>query len=412
LAKKWEYRDDMFCSIMNNIGVVYQKMNLLDSSIVYFQKAYEFPNKLPFNRPRAISIVNYGITLRLKGDYVSAIQKTHEGIGDLKQFKLTPKILEGYENIQQCYEKLGKFDSALYYAKKFFVLKDSVFTQNTRKQIANMESLQALEKSNKEVALKDLELERERSNRKVVFLILAVIAITALVFTMAYFIIRNKNKLLNKNEKVIKESLYEKELLLSEVHHRVKNNLQLVSSMLDLQQKYLKDEEAINAINNSKNRVQSMSLIHQTLYQNGKYGYVDTKDYITKVANIVGQSLKTTTTIQMDYHLQSLNLLLDYAIPLGLITNELITNAMKYAFGNRPTGTIRIQFKKEADHLILQVEDDGIGVNELEMAEAKSFGLKLIRSLCRQIDADLSVKNENGTKVKLVIRNFKLYEQV
>jgi two-component sensor histidine kinase len=85
---------------------------------------------------------------------------------------------------------------------------------------------------------------------------------------------------------------------------------------------------------------------------------------------------------------------------------------MKYAFGNRPTGTIRIQFKKEADHLILQVEDDGIGVNELEMAEAKSFGLKLIRSLCRQIDADLSVKNENGTKVKLVIRNFKLYEQV
>jgi two-component sensor histidine kinase len=412
LLHKLEFRGDMFCSILNNIGVVYQKMNLLDSSIYYFQKSYQFPNKLPYNLSRSISIVNYGISLKLKGNYLQAIQKTHEGIYELKTFHLTPKILEGYNNLEQCFEKLGRFDSALFYNKIYNILKDSVFTQDTKKQIAAMESQQALEKSNKEIAVKNLELEKEKGKKKIVVLVLILIAITALAVTLAYFIIRSKNKLLNKNEKEIKESLYEKELLLSEVHHRVKNNLQLVSSMLDLQQKYLKDEEAINAINNSKNRVQSMSLIHQTLYQNGKYGYVDTKDYITKVANVVLQSLKMDVNIKIDFNLDSLLLLLDYAIPLGLITNELITNAVKYAFKNKLDGKIFIELKKIDDYLVLKVEDDGIGVNEIQMTEAKSFGLKLIKSLCRQIDAEFVVKNENGTKISLIIRNFKLYEQV
>lgn len=412
IRHKWEYRDDMFCSILNNIGVVYQKMNLLDSSIFYFQKSYQFPNKLPYSLPRSISIVNYGISLNLMGNYIQAIQKTHEGINELKTFHLTPKILEGYYNLEQCFEKLGRFDSALYYNRIYFSLKDSVFTQETKKQIASMESQQALEKSNKEIALKNLELEKEKGKKKIVLLILTLIVITTFAITLAYLIIRGKNKLLNRSEKEIKENLYEKELLLSEVHHRVKNNLQLVSSMLDLQQKYLKDEEAINAINNSKNRVQSMALIHQTLYQNGKYGYVDTRDYITKVVNVVLNSFNNGSDIKISYDLDSIRLLLDYAIPLGLITNELITNAMKYAFVNRKEGKIFVEFKKEGSNLILRVGDDGIGVDESQMIEAKSFGLKLIKSLCRQVEAEFLVKNENGTKVVLIIRNFKLYGQV
>lgn len=407
-----EYKDDQYCSILNNIGVVYQKMNLLDSSVIYFNKVYEFPNKLPFNKARAISIVNSGKTLFLKKEYQASIKKNKEGIFELKQFGFSPKIVEGYNNLVQCFEAINQYDSALVYNKKYFMYKDSVFTQNTKKQIAELESMQSLERKNKELAEKNFEIEKEKNKQLFITWVLVFIAITAFAITIAFYTIKKKNKLLFKNEIAIKQNLYEKELLLSEVHHRVKNNLQLVNSMLDLQQKYLKDPEAINAINNSKNRILSMSLIHQTLYQNGKYGYVDTKDYFERVTNIVVQSLKNDTTINCIFHIQSLSLLLDYAIPMGLITNELITNACKYAFINKPTGTITISLYKENNILFLKVEDDGIGTNEEVMKNAKSFGLKLIKSLCRQLEANLHIKNELGTKITLEIRNFKLYEQV
>ena len=407
-----ENRDDQYCSILNNIGVVYQKMKMLDSSMFYFNKVYEFPNKLPYNRARAISIVNSGITLFLMSDYQAAIKKTREGLYELKTFNLTPKMLEGYSNLVQCFEKMNQYDSALIYNKKYFLFKDSVFTQNTKKQIADLESQQSLVRKNKELNEKTFEIEKEKNKQLLITWALVFIGITAIAIAIAYFVIRTKNKLLSKNELIIKQSLYEKELLLSEVHHRVKNNLQLVSSMLDLQQKYLKDAEAINAINNSKNRVLSMSLIHQTLYQNGKYGYVDTKDYFEKVTDIVVQSLKKETEIKTICNIESLQLLLDYAIPLGLITNELITNACKYAFVNKTKGTITISLHKNQNLLELVVEDDGIGADEETMINAKSFGLKLIKSLCRQLEAELIVKNKNGTKITLEIRNFKLYEQI
>jgi hypothetical protein len=269
--KHLEYKDDQYCSIVNNIGVVYQKMNLLDSSLIYFNEVYKFPNKLPYNKARAISIVNCGKTLFLKKDYQASIKKNKEGIFELQQFGFSPKLVEGYNNLVQCFEKINQFDSALVYNKKYFTYKDSVFTQNTKKQIVELESMQSLERKNKELVEKNFEIEKEKNKQILIIWSLVFIAITAFSIAIAFFAIRRKNKQLNKNELLIKQSLYEKELLLSEVHHRVKNNLQLVSSMLDLQQKYLKDPEALNAINNSKNRVLSMSLIHQTLYQNGKY---------------------------------------------------------------------------------------------------------------------------------------------
>jgi two-component system, sensor histidine kinase PdtaS len=413
LSHHLEYRDDVLCGIANNIGVVFQKMKLYDSSLVYFNKTYTFPNIAPFNRPLATSIVNTGITMYLMGNYESAIAKTQEGVKELKQFNLTPKILEGYNNLSQCFEKLGRFDSALVYNKKYFTLKDSVFTQATKKQIAEMESRQTLEIRNKEIVEKNFELEKQKNKQQLITWVVVLIgSITLAVFT-AFFVIRNKNKLLNKNEIVIKQSLYEKELLLSEVHHRVKNNLQLVSSMLDLQQKYLKDPEAIDAINNSKNRVLSMSLIHQTLYQNGKYGFVDTKDYFERVGNIVISSLKNPTTqVNLVCKIEPLSLLLDYAIPMGLITNELITNACKYAFVNCNEGNITISLARKNELLILKIEDDGIGVDEKKMIDEKSFGLKLIKSLCRQLEANLLIKTHNGSQIIIEISNFKLYEQV
>jgi len=103
-----EYKDDQYCSILNNIGVVYQKMNLLDSSMIYFNEVYAFPNKLPFNKARAISIVNSAKTLFLKKDYQSSIKKNKEGILELQQFGFSPKIVEGYNNLVQCFEKINQ----------------------------------------------------------------------------------------------------------------------------------------------------------------------------------------------------------------------------------------------------------------------------------------------------------------
>ncbi|WP_332368398.1 sensor histidine kinase [Spirosoma telluris] len=192
------------------------------------------------------------------------------------------------------------------------------------------------------------------------------------------------------------------ELLLKEIHHRVKNNLEVVSSLLALQSAKVTDPNVQEAIQASQNRVQSMGIIHQKLYQGKQLGAIEMRDYFHNLGESILDSFDAAGRITIVCSMTELVLDIDTAISIGLLTNELITNSLKYAFIGKDKGTIRISLTRmDDDSLLLMVADNGIGKQPLEAVNETGFGTQLVELLTRQLDGILTYENQNGTLVKL-----------
>lgn len=198
-------------------------------------------------------------------------------------------------------------------------------------------------------------------------------------------------------------SLKEKEHLLKEIHHRVKNNLQIISSLLNLQSENAGDEKFLAMIRESKNRIMSMALIHEMLYVTKDLSQINVHNYITKLCNSVYQSFYTKDcSIMFEYDIdESLFFEIDNMIPVGLIVNEIISNSLKYAFPDKK-GVISVSFSKNNDKYILTAHDNGVGIpKNFDHKTAKSLGMQLIHMLSEQLDGELLVDSKKGAKYKL-----------
>jgi PAS domain S-box-containing protein len=212
-----------------------------------------------------------------------------------------------------------------------------------------------------------------------------------------------------KTDKMLQNSLDEKEMLLKEIHHRVKNNLMIISSLLNLQSRYIKDEESKNIFKESQNRASSMALIHERLYQSKDLKNIDFGDYIRTLANdlydtyVIDKSL-----IKLKIDVENVKLDIDTSIPLGLIVNELVTNSLKHAFPNDVSGEIEIKFHMQNETYILEVNDNGIGFNkDIDYKYTDSLGLSLVTSLTEQIDGEIEFRNLLGTSFKIIFKEEK-----
>jgi two-component sensor histidine kinase len=199
----------------------------------------------------------------------------------------------------------------------------------------------------------------------------------------------------------IREALTEKEVLLKEVHHRVKNNLQVISSLLNLQAAEITDPNTLIALRESQNRVRSMALIHEKLYQSHDLAHIDFSTYLQSLVVSLAQSYRVKTNrVDIQVQAEKIFLDLDTAIPCGLMVNELVSNSIKYAFPGERSGKILVSFNHNSDHhYSLTVWDDGIGLPpEFDLANSSSLGLKLVNSLVRQIDGELNVDGTKGMR--------------
>lgn len=206
-------------------------------------------------------------------------------------------------------------------------------------------------------------------------------------------------------EKQIKKSLREKEVLLREIHHRVKNNMQIISSLLNIQIQYENLDETIEVLKESQGRVKSMSIIHEKLYQSSSLTNINFKDYVENlVLDIFYSYGLVTSPIESVMEIEDISLNIDTAIPLGLIINELVTNSVKYAFPS-DEGQIKIKLVSKQDQLILTIEDNGIGISEdIDIENSKTLGLKLVHTLTDQLEGKLELKADNGTQFNLFFR--------
>jgi PAS domain S-box-containing protein len=210
-------------------------------------------------------------------------------------------------------------------------------------------------------------------------------------------------------KKKIKESLEEKKMLLKEIHHRVKNNLMIISSLLNLQSSYIKDKESQDIFKESQNRARSMALIHERLYQSTDLKRIDFGDYIQSLSkDLFNTYISNSSLIALKINVENIFLDINTAIPLGLIVNELLTNSLKHAFPNGRKGEINVEFHKKGNQYEFAVKDNGIGFpKDTDYKKTDSLGLQIVTNLTNQIDGKIELNRKHGTEFKI---NFKEVE--
>lgn len=210
-------------------------------------------------------------------------------------------------------------------------------------------------------------------------------------------------------EQAIKESLREKETLLKEIHHRVKNNMQLVSSLLQLQSGYIHDPAALTLFREGQNRIRSMALIHEKLYQSASLSSIDFSEYVRSLVAILMRTYNTRSdAIALELNIASISLNLDTAIPFGLVLNELISNSLKHAFPGERRGIIQLVLRQLDDGFELVVKDDGVGLQAgFDWTKSPTLGFRLIRILTDQLQGRLEILQQSGTEFRLTFQEAK-----
>lgn len=204
-------------------------------------------------------------------------------------------------------------------------------------------------------------------------------------------------------EERLEKSLKEKEFLLKEIHHRVKNNLMIISSLLSIQSRYIKDPDSRKIFEESGNRARSMALIHEKLYQSTDIKRIDFGEYIRTLGNELYRTYAINPQlVKLELAADDMTLDINIAIPLGLIFNELITNSLKHAFPDNRSGEIKIGFHKDDDTFTLSVSDDGVGLPDtIDFKNSESMGLQLVNMLTQQIDGQILLDTTSGTSYTL-----------
>jgi two-component sensor histidine kinase/tetratricopeptide (TPR) repeat protein len=342
-----------------------------------------------------------------------SIIETLEKICCFNEVKLKIQLLELQSSY---YEKKEDFKASLKYTSEIKHLKDSLLSVQNLNLLKSTELNYFIENKEKEVTAKNQIIEeKEKTN-----LIIIIIGLIALLTTSFFAFQNNRRKRLeiekmnasiSKKNEEIKLSLHEKELLLKEIHHRVKNNLQIISGILSLQNNSISDEKAKQILVDGQDRIQTIALLHKTMYQNENFNMVSFQTYSNELITYIKQAnITANKNITIHQEIEDVQFNIDTAIPLSLIINEIITNCYKHAFENKPEGSISISIKKQTDgYYELSIEDNGKGLPENfnSFENYKSVGFDLIHGLCQQIEGEIEITNENGTKITIQFKEQK-----
>jgi two-component sensor histidine kinase len=355
-----------------------------------YQKAYELCVKAVGEERAATWLTEVGLAYLKLGDYQKALRNLLAGIMAYDK-KDVSYIIKPYQSISECYAKLGDTENALIYLRKAEKVKDKVHEE----QIANLnnEGVIKYETNQKDEALAAQELLISQKT-KTQNIILGASGLLALLLAGLFYSFKKNQKATT----VISAKNAENELLLKEIHHRVKNNLELVKSLISLQSAQLEDSATKDAMIASQNRVQSMGIIHQKLYQGTNLGSIEMKDYFVNLGEGILDTFDADEKVKIECAMDTLELDVDTAVPLGLIVNELLTNALKYAFPDKESGEITISLERKDDKILsLLVRDNGVGKVDGIKPKGTGFGTQLVSLLTQQLNGKMLEENKEGT---------------
>lgn len=447
--------------LLNNIGLIYKRKGAIDSAKTYFNRSLDLYKALDEPKRISQSYVNLGLLHKDMDDceqaldyfslaliinkeisdllgmawcyeyigecyafmrqHPEALDYYHRALSILEELKVAKNQLSCYEGLADIYARIGDYQNAYKFHLKFSTLNDSVYSDRLYQELAEKEAQYKSAEKEKQLELKDLELEKKTAqiekNRvqkwALIIGFLLVVAV-AVIFIQRFRIeARFHKKLESQNEELRRTyenlkatviSKEEKEVMIKEIHHRVKNNLQIISSLVNIQANSLEDKETQHMFREVQNRIISMSLLHEQLYKAHDLARVDVEEYLDVLIENLLLIYSNQTEIQVKKEISVESFGVDTLIPIGLLVNEVITNSMKYAFKGCDRGTIFIGMKHlDNKRCELTISDDGVGVDTEKLKSLKdSLGMELIETFVNQLDGSVEMSVENGTQYHIV----------
>lgn len=445
-------------SAMNNIGLAYQRAKKLNEAKQYFENSLEKYREIDQQKRISQLYINLGLLYKdfdncnQALDYFALALNINEDISDnlgiawcyqyiaecyahtkkyndaldyyyraleiLDEIKVAKNQLACYLGLSDVYAQLGNFEQAYQYKVKFAELNQSVYSTDMIKQLAEQEARYANREREKEIELKDLkiaqttaELEKSTFQKWVLIIGILLVVAVAIIFIQRFRIEARFHKKLEKQNEELRRtyddltktviSKEEKEVMIKEIHHRVKNNLQIISSLINIQASTVEDRSVQRMFREVQNRIVSMSLLHEQLYKAPDLAHVNVKEYLEVLLNNLFAIYADQRSIKLNLNIGVVSLGVDTLIPIGLLINEVVTNALKYAFQGRSEGvvTVDLQPLDTENGFLLNIADDGIGMHEDQFkVYSDSLGMELIRTFVNQLDGEVEVDTSNGTR--------------
>ncbi len=352
--------------------------------------------------------LSHGRMLNKAGQYneaIASLKRSLEVATD--QFGDQYWLLLVYEQLAEAYVGKGDYENAYQFMKSFTEYKDKTLTLESQKKISELHAQYEAKERESTISLQSIRLNRQNILLMSTALLLSFFGVGAFLL----FRFNSRLRFLNAN---LKTANIEKDFLLKEIHHRVKNNLQILSSLLNLQSDHIQDKTTADALREGRNRVESMGLIHQRLYTTDHLAAVNMPEYVSElVAHLVASFGRSKNTLEIKTDIQVSLVDVDTAIPLGLIINELITNSIKHAFVDGQKAIVHISLRlTENNQLLLSIRDNGQKMKTLvDTKNLNSFGSSLIVMLTKKLKGELTVDTRHGYHTIIRFTKFKTVER-
>lgn len=379
----------------NTRANIQKLMGSYEGALNDYQKSLDIARETGFVGLERTCISNMGHVYSLMGNYKEALPnhlKTRQYVVESNE---QYKGVENLKLLAEAYGGIGKYDSAYVYHQQFAALRDSLLSEEKNAQMSELQTQYETAQKEAKIAIQEGQINQKQTQ------LWGALGLLGLALFAGFWLWQLTKKLRKRNE--------EKEFLIKEIHHRVKNNLQVLSSLLYLQSRHINDETALDAVREGQNRVDAMSLIHQKLYTGDNLSAVEMPQYLYDLGDTLLDSFGLEEEqVQLIYHVDPLRLDVDTAIPLGLIINELVTNSLKYGFPNNNKGKIEITLQKtKKNQLLLEVTDNGIGKGAtIESKNSTGFGTNLIQILSKKLKGKPEISTENGYTTRIVFDQF------
>jgi len=397
--------------LYNNISQIYTEYQKdYPAALHYLKLAIDY--NLQHHNTRSLSF-NYCYIAHVydkMGDRQRSLAYARMTLAIAQQLRTPDRLVNAYGQLSESYKYLGRYDSALYYNTLYNGLSDSLANLDKTRQIADMQAKYESVKEKSEINSLNIEkaqlLGSRNAKNKQIFLLAAGLVGAFLSAGLLFWLYRWANA----QKKIITRQSRQLETMMKELHHRVKNNLQIVTSLLNLQAYRLNDDEAIDAIRQSQQRVHAMSLIHQRLYKTDVSAFVNMKEYLTDLAeSLLSSHGYDRDGFDLRISAQSEPLDVDKVLLLGLIVNEIVTNAFKYAYKDTANPSLHIDYTGLKDHIVLSITDNGKDWDGAKWRQENSafgigtsFGKQLVGNLCRQLKATQELTVGNGTRFTFI----------
>jgi two-component system, sensor histidine kinase PdtaS len=436
---------------LNNIGVIYRQEKKYNEALKIFMQAYEVKEKTADTTGMANALGNLGVVYQYMGDLKKAesyhlqsmfldsikgnkynIVSSYISLAELnfylknnsktksnleRAIKLAETINaihyldDAYKVYTQYDSAVGDYKAAYFHLKQYNTYNDQILKEDRLKQMDKLETVFSTKEKEQQIKLlnanseiADLKIKRQNT-QLIVFACISFLLILLLIgIIWVYKKTRRQRRELEEKNELINRALSEKDMLLKEIHHRVKNNLQIISSLLSIQSRYIKDEKALEAINESKDRVNAISLLHQEIYQNDVLKLINAKVYLENLIQRIKNTFNPENSIEIETDIDKEELDIDQLIPIGLIVNELLTNAYKYGSTNKDP-KIFFKFKVNSGLVSLSIRDNGVGIDLEKLTGKKdSLGFKLVKTFTLKLKGELKIEESLGTLITITFK--------